>query len=70
MTSEATVMSKPASRGIAVGDAAERADDLAQRPVVHVHDAAPGDAAGVDAERVAPVDVVVDQRREQVVRRW
>ena len=30
---------------IAVGDAAERADDLAQRAVVHVHDAAPGDAA-------------------------
>ena len=53
----------------AVGDAAERADDLAQRAVVHVHDAAPGDAAAVDAERVAPVDVVVDQRRQQVVRR-
>ena len=44
-------------------------DDLAQRPVVHVHDAPPGDAAGVDALLVAPVDVVVDQRREQVVRR-
>ena len=52
----------------AVGDAAERADDLAQRPVVHVHDAPPRDAARVDAELVAPVDVVVDQRREQVVR--
>ena len=62
-------MSKPASRGIAVGDAAERADDLAQRAVVHVEDAAPGDAARVDAERVAPVDVVVDQRRQQIVRR-
>ena len=54
----------------AVGDAAERADDLAQRAVVHVHDAAPDDAAGVDAELVAPVDVVVDQRRQQVVRAW
>ncbi len=62
-------MSKPASRGIAVGDTAQRADDLAQRAVVHVHDAAPGDAAGVDAEFVAPVDVVVDHRRQQVVRR-
>ena len=30
---------------ITVGDAAERADDLAQRAVVHIHDAAPGDAA-------------------------
>ena len=54
---------------IAVGDAAERADDLAQRAVVHIHDAAPGDAAAVDARLVAPVDVVVDQRAEQVVRR-
>ena len=54
---------------IAVGDAAERADDLAQRAVVHVHDAAPDDAARVDAERIAPVDVVVDQRRQQIVRR-
>ena len=53
---------------IAVGDAAERADDLAQRAVVHVHDAAPDDAARVDAELVAPVDVVVDQRRQQIVR--
>ena len=47
----------------AVGDAAERADDRAQRAVVHVHGAAPGDAAAVDAERIAPIDVVVDQRR-------
>ena len=54
---------------IAVGHAAERADDLAQCAVVHVHDAAPDDAAGVDAELVAPVDVVVDEGREQVVRR-
>ena len=54
---------------IAVGDAAERGDDLAQRPVVHVHDAPPDDAAGVDALVVAPVDVVVDQRRQKVVRR-
>ena len=51
----------------AVGDAAERGDDLAQRPVVHVDDAAPRDAAGVDVELVAPIDVIVDQRREQIV---
>ena len=61
-------MSKPSSRGKPLADAAERVDDRAQRAVVHVHDAAPGDAARVEAERVAPVDVVVDQRREQVVR--
>ena len=52
----------------AVGDAAERRHDRAQRPVVHVDGATPGDAAAVEAERVAPIDVVVDQRREQIVR--
>ena len=55
--------------GITIGRAAERAHDLAQGPVVHVHDAAPGDAARIDAELVAPVDVVVDHRREQVMGR-
>ena len=54
---------------IAVGDPTERTDDLAQRAVVHVHHAPPGDAARVDAERVAPIDVIVDQRRQQIVRR-
>ena len=48
---------------VAVGDAAERADDLAQRAIVHVHDAAPRHPAAVDAEFVAPIDVVVDNRR-------
>ncbi len=52
----------------AVGDAAERGDDRAQRAVVHVDGAPPGDAAAVDAERIAPIDVIVDQRRKQVVR--
>ena len=53
---------------VAVGRAAEAGGDLAQRAVVHVHHAPPGDAANVESERVAVVDVVVDQRREQVVR--
>ena len=52
-----------------IGDAAQRTDDLAQRAVVHVHHAAPGHAARVDAELVAPIDVVVDHRREEIVRR-
>ena len=60
-------MSKPSCRGIAVGGAAERDRDVAQRAVVHVDDALPRDAPHVDAERVAVVDVVVDQRGEQVV---
>ena len=51
----------------AVGHAAKRADDLAERPVVHVDGAAPSDAAGVDVELVAPIDVIVDHRREQIV---
>ena len=40
---------------------------VAKRPVVHVDGAPPRDAAGVDIELVAPIDVVVDQRREQIV---
>ena len=53
---------------IAVARAAEADRDVAQRAVVAVHDAAPGDAANVEAGRIAVVDVVVDHRREQVVR--
>ena len=40
---------------------------VAERAVVHVDGAPPGDAAGVDIELVAPIDVVVDHRREQIV---
>ena len=50
-----------------VGDATERGGDLTQGAVVHVDHAAPGDAANVDVERVAPVDVVVEHRRQQIV---
>src|SRR5690606_8515889 len=53
----------------AVRHAAKRVDDGAQRAVVHVHDTAPGDAPRIDAEAVAPIDVIVDQRGEQIVRR-
>ena len=51
----------------AVGRAAEADDDLAQRAVVDVDHAPPGDAPHVEAELVALVDVVVDERRQQVV---
>ena len=68
MTSLATVMSKPVSRGHAVDAAAEADDDVAQRAVVQVDDAAPRDRVGVDVERVAVEDVVVDVGGEQVVR--
>ena len=52
---------------VAVGGAAQRDRDLAQRAVVHVDHALPGDAAHVEAELVAVVDVVVDHRGEEIV---
>jgi hypothetical protein len=51
----------------AVGHPAERGHGIAQRPVVHVEHAAPGHPAFVDLQFVAPIDVVVDHRRQQVV---
>ena len=51
----------------AVRDAAERVHDRAERAIVHVEHALPADAALVDAKRIAPIDMIVDQRREQVV---
>jgi len=60
-------MSKPSSRGKPLA-VPPREIDVAQRAVVHVEHALPLDAPRVDAELVAVVDVVVDQRREQVVR--
>ena len=41
--------------------------DIAQCAVVHVHHPLPGDAPHVEAELIAVMDVVVDQRREQIV---
>ncbi len=52
---------------VAVGRAAQRDGDVAQRAVVEVDDALPRDPAYVDAQLVAVVDVVVDERGEQVV---
>jgi hypothetical protein len=52
----------------AIARAAKRDHGGAQRTVVHVDDAAPHDAPQVEAQRIAMVDVVVDQRRQQVVR--
>ena len=69
ITSEATVMSKPSSRGKPLATPPSERHDRAQRAVVHVEHAAPGDAARIDAERIAPIDVIVEQRGEQIVRR-
>ena len=53
----------------AVRYAAKACHDIAERAVVHVDDAAPGHAALVDFQLIAPIDVVVDHRRQQIVRR-
>ena len=53
----------------AVGLAAEAVHHEAQLPVVHVHAALPGDAARVDAQGVALLDVVVEHGGQQVVGR-
>ena len=41
--------------------------DLAQGPVVHVQHPAPDNAPGVDVQGISPVDMVVQQGRQQVV---
>ena len=53
----------------AVGRFAVAADDVAQLAVVHVHRAPPQHAFGVDVQRVALIDVVVEHGGKQVVGR-
>ena len=53
----------------AVGLAAEADDDVAQRAVIEIEHALPGDASHIDVERIALLDVVVDDSGEQVVGR-
>ena len=53
--------------GGAVDLAAQAVHDEAELPVVHIHAALPGDAAGIDVQRVALLDGVVDHGRQQVV---
>ena len=51
----------------AVDLAAEAVDDEAKLAVVHIDAALPGDAARVDAERIALLNMVVQHRGQQVV---
>ena len=51
----------------AVDSAAQPVHDEAELPVVHVHAAFPGDAARVDIQGVALIDMIVNHRRKQVV---
>ncbi len=52
-----------------MGLAAQAVHDVAQLAVVHVHHALPRDFAHVDAQLVAVVNVRIQKRRQQVVRR-
>ena len=52
-----------------VMEAAETRCDATQCTIVHINDPTPGNAARIDVQFVIPVHVIVDQRREQVVRR-
>ena len=54
---------------IAIGHTTQRADNLAQRPVVHVHDPTPSHTTRVDAQLIAPINMVVDQGRQQIMGR-
>ncbi len=51
----------------AIGHTAERRDNRAQRAIVHVEHPAPRHPALVNAERISPIDVVVEHCREQIV---
>ncbi len=53
----------------AVHPSAEADDDVAQRPVVDVDHASPRHAPGVETHGAPVVQIVVDHRRQQVVRR-
>ena len=53
--------------GGAIHLAAQTVHDEPQLPVVHVHAALPCNAAGVDVQRVALLDAVVDHGSQQVV---
>ena len=53
----------------ALEPAAQPDDHMAQRAVVEIDDPPPEDTAGIDPQGVGMVDVVVDERAEQVVGR-
>ena len=67
MISEATVISKPDSRGTPCAGPPRPMHDVAQGPVVHVDHALPGHPPDVEAEGVALEDVVVEHGGQQTV---
>ena len=69
MTSEATLICHSVSRGTPSSADAEADDRVAQGAVADVDDVRPGDGVRLDAQRVAVMQVVVEERRGQVVGR-
>ena len=55
--------------GLAGQLATGRQGDFAKRAVVHVEHAPPHDPRRIKVERIAPIEVIVDHRREQIVGR-
>ena len=47
----------------------ETGDDLAESAVIQVHRPPPGDTPRIETERISPVEMIFDHRREKIVRR-
>ena len=58
---------KAAFARISVCYPANGLDDIPQRPVIHVNHAPPDNAPDIDAKAVAPVNMIIDHRREQIM---
>ena len=54
---------------ITVANPAQPGGNMAQVAIVHVDDPLPGDAAHIDIEGIAPVDMIVQHRGQQIVGR-
>src|ERR1700731_4484658 len=67
ITSEATVMSKPSSRGKPL--ATPPSEDTIERRARSFMSITRRHAPLIDAERITPIDVVVEERGEQIVGR-
>ena len=53
--------------GNAIDGAAQADNDIAKKPVIHVHDATPRDLSGVNIHGIAMIDTIVQQGGKQVV---
>ena len=58
---------KPIFARETIGNTAQGRIDAAQRAIIHVNRAAPGNAARIQAKFIAPIDVVIQHRRQQII---